>query len=141
MRLSPRDPIIDIWHVLWADAELGPGHFDAAIEQYWKAIDAGFHTYIPYANLAAACALAGRMDEARSALAEARRLNPRLNVKWLIAHAPNVPRLFDGVRKAGLPEGGSEAERPAIATASASPVPAATTGQAGTPRPITSPRR
>ena len=54
--------------------------------------------------MTAAYALAGKMDEAKTALAEARRLNPQLSVKWLIAHAPDVPPLFDGLRKAGLPE-------------------------------------
>jgi adenylate cyclase len=125
MRLSPRDPIIGLWHVSAADAELGLGHFDAAIEQCRTAIDAGFRTYIPYANLAAAYALAGRMDEARSALAEARRLNPSLNVKWMMAHAPAVPRLSDGLRKAGLPEDEAEAERQAAAAITA----VVTTGQ------------
>jgi hypothetical protein len=37
-------------------------------------------------------------------LAEAQRLNPQLTVKWLMARAPNLPVLFDGLRKAGLPE-------------------------------------
>jgi len=111
IRLSPRDPIVGIWHVMWADAELGLAHFDAAIDQYRTAIEVGFRTYVPYANMAAAYALAGKIDEARSALTEARRLNPDLNVKWLLAHGPNVPRLSDGLRKAGLPEGEAEAER------------------------------
>jgi hypothetical protein len=44
------------------------------------------------------------MDEAQAALAEARRLNPELTVKTMIEHAPHFPALFDGVRKAGLPE-------------------------------------
>jgi hypothetical protein len=34
----------------------------------------------------------------------ARRLEPKLTVKWLISVAPNIPNLFEGVRKAGLPE-------------------------------------
>ena len=130
MRLSPRDPIIGVWHVLWADAELGRGNYDVAIEHYRSAIVAGFHTYIPYTDLAAAYALAGRMDEAKSALAEARGLREGLTVEWLMAHAPNVPRLFEGVRKAGLPEGGSAAEGlPTTSPASSAIVPAATTGQ------------
>jgi adenylate cyclase len=142
MRLSPRDPIIGVWHVLWADAELGRGNYNVAIEHYRSAIVAGFHTYIPYTDLAAAYALAGRMDEAKSALAEARRLREGLTVEWLMAHAPNVPRLFDGVRKAGLPEGGSAAEgSPTTVAASSTIAPAATTGQTrgsgGSDAPIT----
>jgi hypothetical protein len=44
------------------------------------------------------------MDEAKTALAEGRRLNPNLTVKWMIEHMPNLPAVFDGVREAGLPE-------------------------------------
>jgi hypothetical protein len=44
------------------------------------------------------------MDEAKSALAEARRINPKLTVKWVTARITNVPPLFEGLRKAGLPE-------------------------------------
>jgi hypothetical protein len=54
--------------------------------------------------LAAAFALQGKMDEGKSALAHARRLNPDLTAKWLIGRAPNLPALFDGLRKAGMPE-------------------------------------
>jgi tetratricopeptide (TPR) repeat protein len=104
MRLIPRDPQVGFWHVNIGDAELGLGHYDAAIEQFNTAIDGGFHMDIPYKSLAAAYLLAGKMDEAKSALAEARRLNPNLTIKWLTPRAPNIPALFDGLRKAGLPE-------------------------------------
>ncbi len=73
------------------DVELGQGHNGAGIDEIHKAIEAGFRNFIPYADLAAAYALDGRMDEAKSPLAEARRLNPNLTMKWFIAHAPNVP--------------------------------------------------
>jgi tetratricopeptide (TPR) repeat protein len=103
MRLSPRDPRIGLWLVDWGNAELGLGHLDAAIDKYHKAIDAGWRAYQPYRGLAAAYALAGKMEEATSALAQARRLNPELTVKWLQTHT-NLPALFEGLRKAGLPE-------------------------------------
>ena len=104
MRLSPRDPETPNRLINLGMAELGLGRFDAAIDEFQKAIDAGAHYFIPYVNLAAAYALAGKMDEAKSALAEGRRLNPNLTVKWLTNHAPNLPPLFDGLRKAGLAE-------------------------------------
>jgi len=44
------------------------------------------------------------MDQAKEALAEARRRNPKLTVNRMIEHMPNYPAVFDGVRKAGLPE-------------------------------------
>jgi tetratricopeptide (TPR) repeat protein len=102
MTLSPRDPQLSTFRRLAGDAELGLGHFDAAIDNYRKAIDAG--TSVSYPNLAAAYALSGKMDEAKAALVEARRLNPNLTVKWMRERAPNVPVLFDGVHKAGLAE-------------------------------------
>jgi hypothetical protein len=42
--------------------------------------------------------------QAKTALAEARRLNPKLTVKWMMEHTPNLPAVLDGVRKAGLSE-------------------------------------
>jgi adenylate cyclase len=103
MRLSPRDPDIGTWHMYMGDADLGPGNYDGAIAEYRKAIDAGYRTFIPYADMAAALALADRMDEAKAAVAQARHLNPQLTIEWEKAHAPNIPNLFDGLRKAGLP--------------------------------------
>jgi adenylate cyclase len=104
MRLSPRDPFIGLFHVELGDAELGLGHFDAAIDEYRNTTDSGYRPFFAYTNLAAAYALDGKMDEAKTALAEARRLNPKLTVKWMMAHTPNLPPVFEGLRKAGLPE-------------------------------------
>ena len=104
MRLSPRDPRIDLWLVDLGNAELGLGHFDAAIDKYHKAIDAGWRAYQPYRGLAAAYALDGNREEATSALAEARRLNPQLTLKWQQTNSVNIPPLLEGLRKAGLPE-------------------------------------
>ncbi len=104
MRLSPRDPRIGSWHNLMADAELGLSRFDAAIDAASKSIDAGFRFFYPYLNLAAAHALKGDIDQAKGPLAEARRLNPKLSVKWLTARKPILQPAFDALRKAGLPE-------------------------------------
>jgi adenylate cyclase len=104
MRLSPRDPRMGVWHLSLAIAELGQGHDDASIDEFHKALDAGFRAFMMYSNLAAAYALEGKMDEAKSALAEARRLNPALTVKWAITHSPDLPFMFEGLRKEGLPE-------------------------------------
>jgi hypothetical protein len=56
MRLSPSDPRMGMFHVKMADAELGLGHFDAAIEESSKAIDAGYRAFFTYLRLAAALA-------------------------------------------------------------------------------------
>jgi adenylate cyclase len=104
VRLSPRDPYIGIFHNLTAEVELNLGRSDAAIDAGRQAIDSGFRTYFVYADLSAAYAQAGKMDEAKAALEAARRLNPKLTVKWLTQHFLNDPAVFDGLRKAGLPE-------------------------------------
>ena len=104
MRLSPHDPGIGFWHVQLGDVALNSGQLDAAIDEYRHAIDAGFRTWIPYANLAAAYALQGKREQARAELAQALSLKPDLTVKWLLAHAPNLPKNFEGLRMAGLPE-------------------------------------
>jgi adenylate cyclase len=104
IRLSPRDPRIGLWLVDLGNAELGLGHFDRAVDEYRKAIDAGWRAYQPYRGLAAAYALEGKMEDAASALAEARRLNPELTIKWSQTHSSSVPPLLEGLRRAGLPE-------------------------------------
>ena len=86
-----------------ADAELGLCHFDAAIDHLHKAIDAGYRASYPYRELAAAYALAGKADDAKAALAEARRLTPTLTVKWVAKTNP-LPVVLEGLRTAGLPE-------------------------------------
>ena len=81
MRLSPRDPYTGIFRYNAGVAELGLGRLVGAIDSFHQAIDSGFRTYYVYAGLSAAYAQAGKMDQARTALAEARRLNSNLTVK------------------------------------------------------------
>jgi adenylate cyclase len=73
IRLSPRDPQVGLRHITLGDAEVGLGHLDDAIQEYQKAIDVGYHNRV--VNLAGAYALQGKMDEAKSVLAEAVRAN------------------------------------------------------------------
>jgi tetratricopeptide (TPR) repeat protein len=104
MRLSPLDPFIGVFRQQIAGADLNLGQVDAAIDEYRQAIDSGFRPYYVYMGLSAAYAQAGKMEEAKTALAEARRLNPKLTVKWLIDHSPGTSAGLDRLRKAGLPE-------------------------------------
>ena len=104
MRLSPHDILSGVFHVILGDAEINLGHLDAAVDAYRKALDLGFRQFFVYSNLAAAYAHAGRGDEAKAALAEARHLNPKLTLKWMRDHSPHLPAVYDGLREAGLPE-------------------------------------
>jgi adenylate cyclase len=103
--LSPRDPIFGgLWHWMLGVSEGCLGRLDAAIGEFKRAIDAGYRTYLPYAYLAGAEAAKGNDAEAKSALAEARRVNPRLTIKSLREKEPGASIVIDGLRKAGLPE-------------------------------------
>jgi tetratricopeptide (TPR) repeat protein len=93
-----------MWNNLVAAAELGLGRYDVAIEACKKAIDGGYRVFLRYLNLAAAHALKGDDSDAKAALDEARRLNPRLSVKWLNEHRRVLEPTFDSLRKVGLPE-------------------------------------
>ena len=71
MEFSPRDPQMGLWQANLADAEMGLGNYDAAIDQLRRAINSGCRTSYAYRELAAASALAGKTEEAKAALAEA----------------------------------------------------------------------
>jgi tetratricopeptide (TPR) repeat protein len=102
--LSPRDPQSALWHVDVGMAEFCRGRLDAAVEELQRAVDGGFRTDFSYAFLAAAEAQLGHDAEAKSAMAEARRLNPQMTLKTTRAHMPALPQVLEGLRKAGLPE-------------------------------------
>ena len=104
MRLSPRDPGIGGWHNFLCLAELGLGHYDAAIGKARDALDAGYRVFLVHAFLAAAHAHKGETVVAKTALAEAHLLNPKLTVKSMAERYGNMPTLLEGLRKAGLPE-------------------------------------
>ena len=103
-RLSPRDPQSALWHVDVGMAEFCRGRLDAAVEELKRAVDGGFRTDFSYAFLAAAEAQLGNEAEAKSAMAETRRLNPQMNLKTSRAHLFAMPQVLEGLRKAGLPE-------------------------------------
>ena len=104
MLLSPRDPAGGSWHNYLAVARLGLGDPEAAIDEATRAIDNGYRPYLVYTNLAVGYALKGDKEKASNALAEARRLNPKLNLKAIAQRYSAVPAYAEGLRKAGLPE-------------------------------------
>jgi tetratricopeptide (TPR) repeat protein len=104
MRLSPHDSSFALWRTYMAYAEFGLEHFDAAIDEAKKAIDAGHRGFPSYLVLAAASALKGDIDGAKTALAEARRQNPKISVKFLLLYRPFYAPALDALRNAGLPE-------------------------------------
>jgi adenylate cyclase len=104
MKLSPHDPEVGWWHGVLGIAELGQHHYQTAIDEEQRAIDGGWRPFFPYLIQSAAYIGDGKIDEGKSAMAEARRLNPALTVKWVSARWAKDPALLDTYRKAGMPE-------------------------------------
>ena len=102
--LSPRDPLSGFWYGYLGLAEFCRGRVDAAIEQFKRAVSLGYPTYFAYSMLAGAEAAKGNDAGAKLALAEARRLNPQLTIKWLLTETPTPSIVIDGLRMAGLSE-------------------------------------
>jgi adenylate cyclase len=108
MRISPRDSSIGVWHMDMGRDLLALRRTDAAVQEGLKAIDSGFRQATAYAALAAFYAAADKAPEAKAALGEAMKLNPKLSVASLHAHLPGFidspPGFRENLIKAGLPE-------------------------------------
>ena len=104
IQLSPRDPNLGVWQSTLTASDIGLGHFDDAIDECHRAIDAGLQTFPAYAILATAYAMTNRIDEAKAAVVEALKLNPKLTVKNITERYPKTPAVAEGLRRAGLLE-------------------------------------
>jgi tetratricopeptide (TPR) repeat protein len=109
VRLSPRDLLMVIWHVVEGWAHLSAERFDRAAESARLAISWNSAFADAHAILASALGHAGRLEEARNALAECLRHLPGLTVGDPRLSRPfgreaDRLRFLDGLRKAGLPE-------------------------------------
>ena len=104
IQLSPRDPNLGIWQATLTASDIGLGHFDDAIIDSHRAIDAGYRTFLVYSNLAVACAMSNRIDDARAAVVEALKLNPKYSVKLMSERFHKPPAVAEALRKAGAPE-------------------------------------
>ena len=108
MRISPRDSSIGVWHMDMGRDLLALRRYDAAVQEGLKAIDSGYRQTLGYAALAAFYAAADKAPEAKAALAEALKLNPKLSVALLHALQPGFidspPGFGEALRKAGLPQ-------------------------------------
>jgi tetratricopeptide (TPR) repeat protein len=114
LRLSPRDTSAHIWMNVAGLAKLHLGSYDHAVAWYRRAIEANRNHPDAYFQIAAALAHLGRSDEARAAVKAGLALNPT----YVLSHAraaraarsddptylAQLEPIFDGMRKAGLPE-------------------------------------
>jgi TolB-like protein len=105
IRLSPLDPLIADLQAATAYAHFFAGRYDEAASWAAMALDSRTASYVA----AAANALAGRLEEARSVVARLRERDPAVRVTTLReALGPYRPedlaRYEAGLREAGLPE-------------------------------------
>jgi adenylate cyclase len=111
IRLSPRDPLLNVWYFNICHAHTHLGQDNAAIEWCRRSV-AVSPFWISYVDLASAYAWTGRREEAQTAVRELLRLMPNYTVdRWTHAGFSNNPvfltqyhRIIEGLRKAGLPE-------------------------------------
>jgi tetratricopeptide (TPR) repeat protein len=114
LRLSPRDPYAYAWKTFAGDAKNQLGSWDQAVAWCRRAIEANRNYSLPYFELAIAFAQLGRFDEARSAAKAGLALDPaftiaRTRAAWTAfsddpTYLGQLESMFDGLRKAGLPE-------------------------------------
>jgi TolB-like protein/DNA-binding winged helix-turn-helix (wHTH) protein/Tfp pilus assembly protein PilF len=114
LRLSPRDTMAYIWMYFVGLAKLHLGKYEQAIAWFRRAIEANRNYPAAYFNLAAALAQLGRLDEAHSAVTAGLALNPAFTVSRSGAaltarsddptYLPQLELIFEGMRKAGIPE-------------------------------------
>jgi adenylate cyclase len=104
IKLSPRDPEMGRWHWIKGKTFDYMGHYQDAIRELQAALDAGYGAWPVYSHLAVAHDALGQRSEATAALAQARKLNPKLTIKWYRARVEEPEVIFQGLLKAGLPE-------------------------------------
>jgi TolB-like protein len=109
MRLNPLDPLLFGMQNGTAAAHFLAGRYDAASSWAEKALWEQ-PTHSPAMRMAAAShALAGRLAQARDAMARMRQIDPALAVSNIVDYVPfrrrdDFDRYVQGLRKAGLPE-------------------------------------
>ena len=112
-RLSPLDPFSVYWDVNRAHAHVLLGNDEQVVAICRKALSVGYRPHYLYWYLIAALAHLGRLEEAHTALAELRQINSRMATVSAVqkgsrsqhpAYVALRQRMFDGVRKAGMPE-------------------------------------
>ena len=109
MRLSPQDPQMFSMQNAIACAHFVAGRYDEALSWAKTAMRERPNFVLPNCIAATSAALAGRLDEARKAIAHLRQIAPELTISNFMnvmsyLREEDFDRCLDGLRKAGLPE-------------------------------------
>ncbi|ACL55144.1 adenylate/guanylate cyclase domain-containing protein [Methylobacterium nodulans] len=111
IRISPRDPLVNVWYYFVCHAHMHMAQWEEAISWCNRSVAVSPY-WLPYIDLAAAYAWVGHDQEAKAAVSELLKLTPGYTVKkWANAGWSNNPKfleeyklIVDGLRKAGLQE-------------------------------------
>jgi hypothetical protein len=109
MRLSPQDPTMFGMRIATAHGHFFAGRYAEAMSWAENAVREHPNFFMGLCVVAAAGALAGRQEDAETAMARLRELNPSLrmsNLKELvpIRRSEDFERWAEGMRMAGLPD-------------------------------------
>ena len=114
LRLSPRDTLAYVWMSTAGLAKLHLGSYEQAVAWCRRAVEANRNYSPAHFMLAAALAQLGRLDEAHSAVNAGLALNPAVSIARARAartaftddptYLAQLQPIFEGMRKAGLPE-------------------------------------
>jgi tetratricopeptide (TPR) repeat protein len=112
LRLNPRDAWVFLWLMVAGIAKLSLGRDEEAAASFRGSIEANRNLAQSHFYLASSLAHFGRMEEARAAVSAGLAADPGFTVSRarVTAFSDNptylarCQRLFDGLRKAGLPE-------------------------------------
>jgi TolB-like protein/class 3 adenylate cyclase/cytochrome c-type biogenesis protein CcmH/NrfG len=112
IQLSPRDPQLALWYYQLAVTYIHQQRYDEAVEWGRRSVEVNPNLRYPYRVLAAALALSGRVEEARTVAAEMLRRYPKETVSAFLTREPwpnsiyraGQNREVAGMRLAGIPE-------------------------------------
>ena len=106
IRMSPHDPQNALLNAALAAAHYQAGRYADAVGFGRKAIQQRFELTNGHRIYVASLAQAGRIDEARTALARLQELHPENSIAWIERNVPYTPgpmaKFLEGFRKAGL---------------------------------------
>jgi tetratricopeptide (TPR) repeat protein len=113
VRLSPRDANAYLWLLMAGFAKFCVGRDEEAVALARRSIETNRNYPIAHFGLAAILARLGRLNEARAAVQAGLALNPTFTISRFRANAASDnptylaqrERLYEGMRKAGVPEG------------------------------------
>jgi TolB-like protein/Tfp pilus assembly protein PilF len=106
IRMSPHDPQNALLNAALAAAHYQAGRYGEAVGIAHKAIQQRFELTNGHRIYVASLAQAGRVDEARAALARLQELHPDNSIAWIERNVPYTPgpmaKFLEGFRKVGL---------------------------------------